>query len=139
MRQEIDPDYATEFAPYANSWRTSMDIDCYCEVLVKWPAVKRVFAQAAKWVPYAGNKRTTGRPDLDSLNLGNGQMPWGSSRLVSLPFRTQFSTHTRMRASPPYLHAPLRPRVPLVTPFTATLRGPCSCLPIVRSHHCSVL
>ena len=26
---EIDPAYAAEFAPVANSWRTSMDIDCY--------------------------------------------------------------------------------------------------------------
>lgn len=33
---EIDPDYAAEFSGHANSWRTSMDIDCYCEKLVKW-------------------------------------------------------------------------------------------------------
>ena len=74
---EIDPDYAQVFAPYANSWRTSMDIDCYCDVLVKWPAVKRVFKQVVPWLPHAGHTRNTGRPDLDSLNLGNGGHSWG--------------------------------------------------------------
>ena len=29
------------------------------------------------WLPYSGNTRTTGRPDLDSLNLGNGGHAWG--------------------------------------------------------------
>jgi len=74
---EIDPDYAAEFSGHANSWRTSMDIDCYCEKLVKWPAVKRVFGQVQPWIPYAGNDRNTGRPDCDSLNLGNRLQPFG--------------------------------------------------------------
>ena len=55
-----------------------MDIDCYCDVLVKWPAVKRVFQQVVPWVPYAGASRVTGRPDLDSLNLGNSLQRWGN-------------------------------------------------------------
>ena len=138
MRQEIDPDYATEFAPYANSWRTSMDIDCYCEVLVKWPAVKRVFSQAAKWVPYAGNKRTTGRPDLDSLNLGNGQMPWGSSRLVCLPHTVQH-THAHARITALLARPTAAPSAARDTIHRHHCAVPCSCVPIVRSHHCSVL
>lgn len=89
---EIDPDFAGEFVPAANSWRTSMDIDCYCEVLVRWPAVKRVFAQAAPWVPHTGppGGRGSGRPDFDSLNLGNEQLPWGDglSALEAVTYAT---------------------------------------------------
>lgn len=84
---EIDPNYASEFRDSANSWRTSMDIDCYCEKLVKWPAVKRVFAQVQPWVPYAGNNRTTGRPDCDSLNLGNSLTSFGNG-LTDIEERT---------------------------------------------------
>eukprot|EP01048_Picozoa_sp_COSAG05_P012153 COSAG05_NODE_1197_length_5557_cov_6.456761_3_plen_472_part_00 len=87
---ELDPNFASELVPFANSWRTSMDIDCYCDVLVKWPAVKRVFAQVVPWVPYAGHSRSTGRPDLDSLNLGNGDSAWGQG-LSAIEERTYAS------------------------------------------------
>jgi alpha-galactosidase len=75
---EIDPDFASEFVSTSNSWRVSMDIDCYCDVLVKWNAVSRVFPAVVPWLPYSGSERSTGRPDLDSLNLGNGNTAWGT-------------------------------------------------------------
>mmetsp|Transcript_9162 Transcript_9162/g.27076 ORF Transcript_9162/g.27076 Transcript_9162/m.27076 type:complete len:363 (+) Transcript_9162:840-1928(+) len=78
----IDPASAAAFVPFANSWRTSDDVECYCDVLERWPAVRRRFAQARPWLRYSceagGSDRacdaSRGRPDLDSLDVGNGAL-----------------------------------------------------------------
>ena len=68
----IDADYANDFLPYANAWRTSDDVDCYCDTLVSWMSVKRLFAQVRPWLTYVGYGKNLGLPDPDSLNVGNG-------------------------------------------------------------------
>lgn len=48
----IDPRFAADFAPHANAWRTSDDVDCYCETLSAWHAVRNRFVEAVPWLPF---------------------------------------------------------------------------------------
>ena len=72
----IDPRFAADFAPHANAWRTSDDVDCYCEVLSAWHAVRARFTEAVPWLVYlpgaAGGAAAGGFPDLDTLNVLQG-------------------------------------------------------------------
>ncbi len=64
---------ASDWARYANGWRTGPDIDCYCSQtsypLTDWGNVERRFNEVAAWAPY-------GHPgafnDYDSIEVGNG-------------------------------------------------------------------
>lgn len=70
----IDPAYANDFVPYANAWRTSDDVDCYCSTLVSWMSIIRMFSQVRPWLPYVGYGTNFGLLDPDSLNVGNGAL-----------------------------------------------------------------
>jgi hypothetical protein len=67
----IDPSYAADFTPYSNAWRTSDDVDCYCNTLVEWSSVLRIFTQVRPWLNYTGE---IGRPDPDALDVGQGTL-----------------------------------------------------------------
>lgn len=54
---------------YANSWRISDDIECYCSTLTNWGNVSLRWDQLPRWAPYAG---PGGWNDPDSLEVGNG-------------------------------------------------------------------
>jgi hypothetical protein len=47
---KIDPNYAADFAPHANAWRTSADVDCYCKTLSSWQAVRNRFREVLPWL-----------------------------------------------------------------------------------------
>lgn len=69
----INSTYAEDFFPHANSWRTSNDVDCYCNVLSAWHAVRNRFIEVIPWLPYLPRSRENGGyPDLDSLNVLQG-------------------------------------------------------------------
>ncbi|WP_410597255.1 glycoside hydrolase family 27 protein [Amycolatopsis sp. lyj-23] len=54
---------------YANSWRISGDIECYCSTLTHWGMIRSRWADLPKWAPYAGPGAWN---DPDSLEVGNG-------------------------------------------------------------------
>ena len=64
---------AATWSQYANSWRVSGDIECYCGSgsypLTSWAKASSRFNLAANWQQYAG---PGGWNDLDSLEIGNG-------------------------------------------------------------------
>jgi alpha-galactosidase len=70
----LDAAFAGDFVPAANSVRTSDDVVCYCDTLVEWPSVARLFTQARPWLPVAGAGWAATRLDLDSLDVANGAL-----------------------------------------------------------------
>jgi alpha-galactosidase len=63
---------AATWEKYSNGWRIEGDVECYshCTGLTNWNVrVKLRFADAPKWVQYAGPGHWN---DLDSLEIGNG-------------------------------------------------------------------
>jgi hypothetical protein len=64
--------YAADWQKYADSWRVSNDVECYCSTLTTWRPVSQRLAQALQWAKYAGP--TTGWNNLDSLEIGNGAL-----------------------------------------------------------------
>jgi hypothetical protein len=57
---------------WSNGWRIESDVECYCNTLVQWDhSIKQRFADAPAWTSDAG---PGGWNDLDSLDVGNGQM-----------------------------------------------------------------
>jgi len=63
---------AATWEKYSNGWRIEGDVECYshCTGLTNWNVrVKLRFADAPKWVQYAGPGHWN---DLDSLEVGNG-------------------------------------------------------------------
>ncbi|GAB3932943.1 hypothetical protein GCM10029976_039600 [Kribbella albertanoniae] len=69
----LDINYADYWKQYSNGWRIDWDVECYCEgvALTAWPNINRLFPKLADWWRHAG---PGGWNDLDSLNVGNGQM-----------------------------------------------------------------
>ncbi len=69
----LDINYADYWKQYSNGWRIDWDVECYCEgvALTAWPNISRLFPKLADWWRHAG---PGGWNDLDSLNVGNGQM-----------------------------------------------------------------
>ena len=76
----INATFAADFAPHANAWRTSDDVDCYCNVLSAWHAVRNRFTEAVPWLAWLPKGARGGGdggggggfPDLDSLNVLQG-------------------------------------------------------------------
>jgi hypothetical protein len=68
----IDADYAAGFAPHADAVRVADDVVCYCNTMVSWSSVVRLFADAVPWLGYAGLGVV--RPDLDSLDVCGGPL-----------------------------------------------------------------
>jgi Alpha galactosidase A/Alpha galactosidase C-terminal beta sandwich domain/NPCBM-associated, NEW3 domain of alpha-galactosidase len=68
---------AATWRQYANGWRTSGDVECYCGPgpngsgfpLTDWSHVQSRFNQVANWQPYGG---PGGFNDYDSIEVGNG-------------------------------------------------------------------
>ncbi|MFI6679560.1 X2-like carbohydrate binding domain-containing protein [Kribbella sp. NPDC050470] len=69
----VDINYADYWKQYANGWRIDWDVECYCpgQALTTWQNVARLFPKLADWWRHGG---PGGWNDLDSLNVGNGQM-----------------------------------------------------------------
>ncbi|MFF0342684.1 X2-like carbohydrate binding domain-containing protein [Kribbella sp. NPDC004875] len=69
----LDINYADYWKQYANGWRIEWDVECYCTgtALTAWPNINRLFPKLADWWRHAG---PGGWNDLDSLDVGNGQM-----------------------------------------------------------------
>ncbi|MFG1817737.1 X2-like carbohydrate binding domain-containing protein [Kribbella sp. NPDC049174] len=69
----LDINYADYWKQYANGWRIDWDVECYCpgQALTTWQNIARLFPKLADWWRHAG---PGGWNDLDSLNVGNGQM-----------------------------------------------------------------
>jgi alpha galactosidase C-like protein/alpha galactosidase A-like protein len=68
----LDHDYVADWQKYADSWRIDNDIECYCSTLTNWRAATTRFTDVLPWIGDAGPK--TGWNNLDSLDVGNGQM-----------------------------------------------------------------
>jgi hypothetical protein len=68
----LDRNYAADWKKYSNGWRIDTDVECYCNTLVTWNnSVKIRWDDVPAWTPWAG---PGGWTDLDSLDVGNGQM-----------------------------------------------------------------
>jgi len=69
----LDINYADYWKQYANGWRIEWDVECYCPgvALTTWQNINRLFPKLAEWWRHAG---PGGWNDLDSLDVGNGQM-----------------------------------------------------------------
>ena len=68
----LDRNYAADWKRYSNGWRIDTDVECYCDTLVTWnSSVKIRWDDVPAWTPWAG---PGGWNDLDSLDVGNGQM-----------------------------------------------------------------
>lgn len=68
----LDHDYADAWKRYADSWRVGFDVECYCPTMTTWTASRRSIIAVEPWVDDAGP--TTGWNNLDSLNVGVGEM-----------------------------------------------------------------
>jgi len=74
LSSAVELEYASFWKMYANGCRITGDIECYhCTpaALTEWARVSSRFGTAAKWASYAG---PGGWNDLDSLDVGNGNM-----------------------------------------------------------------
>ncbi|WP_152364513.1 fibronectin type III domain-containing protein [Microlunatus speluncae] len=64
--------YADEWKQWSNGVRVDTDVECYCDTLVKWDqSVKQRWFDSVQWLDDAGAGFW---PNLDSLNVGNGEM-----------------------------------------------------------------
>ncbi|HZC70147.1 MAG TPA: glycoside hydrolase family 27 protein [Jatrophihabitans sp.] len=68
----LNINYAADWQRYADSWRTSNDVECYCTNLTNWSAVSSRLPNALQWARYAGP--TKGWSNLDSLEVGSGAL-----------------------------------------------------------------
>ncbi|PWI42771.1 alpha-galactosidase [Streptomyces sp. ICBB 8177] len=75
LSNSLDVANAATWRTYANGWRVSGDVECYCGSggssfpLTDWSNVAARFSIAPKWTPYVG---PGGWMDLDSVEVGNG-------------------------------------------------------------------
>ncbi|GGT03124.1 alpha-galactosidase D [Streptomyces chromofuscus] len=68
----LDYGHVEDWKKYSNGWRIDTDVECYCNTLVTWEnSVDDRWDDAPKWTAHAG---PGGWNDLDSLNVGNGEM-----------------------------------------------------------------
>lgn len=68
----IDSHYADFWSKYANGWRVGDDVDSYGNTLTDWGNIFRTFDAVASWSGLSG--KGIGWDDLDSLDVGNGEM-----------------------------------------------------------------
>ncbi|MEW2144352.1 carbohydrate-binding protein [Micromonospora vinacea] len=91
----LDINHAADWKRYSNGWRIDTDVECYCNTLVSWEnSVDDRFDDAPAWSRKAG---PGGWNDLDSLNVGNGEMD-GLSRAE----RQSYATLWAIAKSPLY-------------------------------------
>ncbi|MFC5218524.1 alpha-galactosidase D [Streptomyces coerulescens] len=68
----LDYGHVDDWKKYSNGWRIDTDVECYCNTLVTWEnSVDDRWDDAPAWTDHAG---PGGWNDLDSLNVGNGEM-----------------------------------------------------------------
>ncbi|WP_399881013.1 alpha-galactosidase D [Streptomyces sp. BBFR51] len=68
----LDIGHAADWKRYSNGWRIDTDVECYCDTLVTWEnSVDNRWDDAPAWTRHAA---PGGWNDLDSLNVGNGEM-----------------------------------------------------------------
>lgn len=68
----LNHDYVATWQRYANSWRIDTDVECYCSTLVTWDnSLKQRFDDVVPWIGDAGRG---GWNNLDSLDVGDGQL-----------------------------------------------------------------
>ncbi|MEY9988836.1 hypothetical protein ABIE67_000868 [Streptomyces sp. V4I8] len=68
----LDYGHVEDWKKYSNGWRIDTDVECYCNTLVTWEnSVDDRWDDAPAWTGHAG---PGGWNDLDSLNVGNGEM-----------------------------------------------------------------
>jgi hypothetical protein len=73
----LNHDDVATWQRWSNGWRISIDVECYCNTLVQWApsttknSIVQRFREAPAWTSDAG---PGGWNDLDSLDVGNGQM-----------------------------------------------------------------
>ncbi|MFF8782364.1 alpha-galactosidase D [Streptomyces sp. NPDC015140] len=68
----LDYGHVADWRKYSNGWRIDTDVECYCNTLVSWEnSVDDRWDDAPAWTGHAG---PGGWNDLDSLNVGNGEM-----------------------------------------------------------------
>ena len=62
---------------WSNGWRANIDVECYCDTLVQWaPSETKnsIVQRFTEVLPWTGDAGPGGWIDLDSLNVGNGEM-----------------------------------------------------------------
>ena len=83
---------------YTNGWRIDVDVECYCDTLVRWEGginnVRQRFTDVLPWISEAG---PGGWNNLDSLDVGNGRMD-GLTRAE----RQSYMTFWAIEAAPLY-------------------------------------
>ncbi|GAA2314005.1 alpha-galactosidase D [Streptomyces violaceusniger] len=68
----LDIGHADDWKRHSNGWRVDTDVECYCNTLVSWEnSVDDRWDDTPAWTRHAG---PGGWNDLDSLNVGNGEM-----------------------------------------------------------------
>jgi hypothetical protein len=68
----LDYGHVDDWKKYSNGWRIDTDVECYCNTLVSWEnSVDDRWDDTPAWTDHAG---PGGWNDLDSLNVGNGEM-----------------------------------------------------------------
>ncbi|HEX4207845.1 MAG TPA: carbohydrate-binding protein [Ktedonobacteraceae bacterium] len=68
----LDHNYANYWQRYANGWRIDTDVECYCNTLVTWNnSVKQRFTDVVPWI---NDAKPGGWNNLDSLDVGSGNM-----------------------------------------------------------------
>lgn len=68
----LDIGHVADWKKYSNGWRIDTDVECYCNTLVTWEnSVEDRWDDTPAWTRHAG---PGGWNDLDSLNVGNGEM-----------------------------------------------------------------
>ncbi len=66
----VSEDYISDWQAYADSWRSSWDVESYGSTLTTWSSVSSRLTGGLEWAKYAGP--STGWTNLDSLEIGNG-------------------------------------------------------------------
>ncbi|KND26790.1 alpha-galactosidase D [Streptomyces stelliscabiei] len=68
----LDRGHVADWKRYSHGWRIDTDVECYCNTLVTWEnSVEDRWDDTPAWTRHAG---PGGWNDLDSLNVGNGEM-----------------------------------------------------------------
>jgi Alpha galactosidase A/Alpha galactosidase C-terminal beta sandwich domain/Carbohydrate binding module (family 6) len=91
----LDVNHVADWQRLSQGWRIETDVECYCDTLVSWEnSINNRWDDAPAWTPYAG---PGGWNDLDSLDVGNGQMDG-----ISKDERQSYMTLWAIESSPLY-------------------------------------
>ncbi|MFC0112905.1 glycoside hydrolase family 27 protein [Kibdelosporangium aridum] len=92
----IDINYIEDWKSSSNGWRIDTDVECYCSTLVTWESsVNDRWKDLPPWIQHSG---PGGWHDLDTLNVGNGEMDG-----LTVDERYSYMTFWAITASPLYV------------------------------------